>query len=177
MIATEQFWIPGPWQGRLAISPRPRGADWLEDEVRAWRESRVDVIVSLLTEEEVALFDLQGEAELSQGNGIRFISLPILDRGVPSSRKAFLALVNELRDLLTAGKTILVHCRQGIGRAGLLAASLLVHAGVEPQLAMQTVSSARHCAVPETAEQRQWITSFAPPTPPADAVPVVRQDH
>ena len=34
---TELYWIPGPWLGRLAIMPRPRGGDWLEDEIRSWR--------------------------------------------------------------------------------------------------------------------------------------------
>jgi hypothetical protein len=30
------YWINTPWPGRLAIVPRPRGGDWLEEEVGAW---------------------------------------------------------------------------------------------------------------------------------------------
>jgi hypothetical protein len=51
--------IDGPWPGRLAIVPRPRGEDWLDDEGRAWQEAELDVIVSLLTADEVGGFDLQ----------------------------------------------------------------------------------------------------------------------
>jgi hypothetical protein len=29
------YWIEGPWTGRLAISARPRGWDWLQDDVAA----------------------------------------------------------------------------------------------------------------------------------------------
>ena len=37
------FWITGPWRGRLAIATRPRGGEWLGDEIRGWR--RLDPIV------------------------------------------------------------------------------------------------------------------------------------
>lgn len=38
-METEIYWVPGPWPGRLGIIPRPRGGDWLGDEVRSWRAS------------------------------------------------------------------------------------------------------------------------------------------
>src|SRR5262245_62682593 len=112
-MRTEPFWVPGPWPGRLAIMPRPRGGDWLEDEIKAWRRARVDVVVSLLTSDEVADLDLADERKLCLANGIRFESFPIADRGVPSSREAFAALVARLVEQLGEGKSIVVHCRQG----------------------------------------------------------------
>ena len=47
-MGTKVYWIAGPWQGRLGIVPRPRGADWLDDETRAWRDVGIDMVVSLL---------------------------------------------------------------------------------------------------------------------------------
>jgi len=58
---TELYWIEGPWPGRLAISARPRGGDWLEDEVKSWRRAGLDIIVSLLTPDEEEALDLQRE--------------------------------------------------------------------------------------------------------------------
>ena len=29
---TSLYWIDGPWKGKLALSGRPRGGDWLKDE-------------------------------------------------------------------------------------------------------------------------------------------------
>lgn len=155
------YWIENSWPGKLAIVPRPRGGDWLEDEVRAWQQAGLDVIVSLLADDELADLDLQREAELSQAAGLAFISFPITDRSVPLSRPAALKLLRELLHLLDKGKKIGIHCRQGIGRAALVAASLLVIVGVTPEIALQKVSVARGCSVPETAEQRAWVLALA----------------
>ena len=47
-MGAKVFWVAGPWRGRLGIVPRPRGAEWLDDETQAWREAGIDVGVSLL---------------------------------------------------------------------------------------------------------------------------------
>src|SRR5438445_5914218 len=52
-MRTELFWIKGPWPGRLAIMPRPRDGDWLENEIQSWRRSGVDVVFSLLMADEM----------------------------------------------------------------------------------------------------------------------------
>ncbi|MFQ5858481.1 MAG: hypothetical protein ACE5LU_23020 [Anaerolineae bacterium] len=69
--------------------------------------------------------------------------------------------MRQLDDALAEGKHVAVHCRQGIGRSTLIAACLLVLAGVDPETAFQRVSAARGCAVPETSEQREWVIKFA----------------
>ena len=81
------FWIPGPWRGNLAVVPRPRGGDWLEDEARAWQQAGIGVIVSLLEPDEAAGLDLAKEPDAAKSNNIRFISFPIPDRGVPASQE------------------------------------------------------------------------------------------
>ena len=160
-MKTELYWIDGPWSGKLAIVPRPRGGDWLEDEVGAWRQAGLDVVVSLLTQDEVADLDLTQEAKLSRAKGIEFVVFPIPDRSVPLSRKDTVELVKILHTLLAEGKNVGAHCRQGIGRSALLAACLLVFAGIEPKTAFRHVSVARGSVVPETLEQRDWVIAFA----------------
>ena len=160
-MRTTLYWIEGPWTGHIAISPRPRGADWLEDEVRAWRQAGIDVVVSLLTPEEVAELDLSKEEAWCQAHGIAFSSFPIADRGVPISRRGSVELVRKLEKALTTGKRIAVHCRQGIGRSSVMAACLLIVSGEEPETAIQHISAARGCPVPETAEQWEWVRALA----------------
>lgn len=153
--------IDGPWKGRLAIVPRPRGGEWLEDEVLAWRDGDLDAIVSLLTADETAELGLDDETRLARTNGILFIRFPILDYSVPSSLEESLAFLKELDQALSTGKNVGIHCRQGIGRSATIASSLLVVRGIDPEEALRRVASARGCQVPDTIEQQEWISSFA----------------
>lgn len=153
-------WIAGPWPGRLAIVPRPRGGDWLEDEVRSWRDSGLDEVVSLLTPSETMEFALDQEEKRCKTYGIRFRSFPIPDRGIPASVDAFTHFIQDIEKALSAGKKVGLHCRQGIGRSSLVAAVLLVSAGEAPGAAWEAISQARGCAVPDTIEQREWVKGF-----------------
>lgn len=159
-MKTNLYWINGSWPGRLAISSRPRGGDWLEDKVRAWKQAGLDTIVSLLTQDEVDALDLEQEPQHCSKYGMQFFMFPVIDRGVPASRHAALDFVRELENALSAGKSLLIHCRQGIGRSALIAACLLISSGMEAGSAFQMISAARGVAVPETPEQRKWVANF-----------------
>jgi protein-tyrosine phosphatase len=76
-------------------------------------------------------------------------------------------LFERIEAALAQGKKITVHCRQVIGRSGLIAASLLVARGTSPAVAVEQVEKARHVTVPETPEQRAWIDTFAATLSPA----------
>lgn len=141
--------------------PRPRGGDWLEEEIQSWRRSGVDEVVSLLTRQEQAELNLSEEESLCRANDIAFVSFPIDDRSVPSSVEAFASEISELSERLASGRNVAVHCRQGIGRAALVASGLLIASGMSPAAAMDRVGKARGCSVPETTEQRQWLMDFA----------------
>jgi hypothetical protein len=113
-VGPKLYWIEGPWPGCLAISGRSRGGRWFEDEARAWRNSGVNALVSLLTPEEERCLDLTKEAAATAANQLKFFSFPIPDRGVPSSESEFDALMSDLRDALKSGHNV-AYCRQGIG--------------------------------------------------------------
>jgi protein-tyrosine phosphatase len=143
------------------LSARPRGGDWLEDEVTAWRSAGVNTVVSLLTDEEVHDLDLSGENGAVNANGMSFVSFPIPDRQVPSSQTEMRAALEKIESALASGKNVVVHCRQGIGRSGLVGACLLVSKGLNPEKAVKDLSVARGTMIPETEEQRRWIDHYA----------------
>jgi protein-tyrosine phosphatase len=155
------YWIANSSLGRLAISARPRGGDWLEDEIEGWRRQGVDVVVSLLTPSEDEELDLKDEARFSKAKDIRFFSFPIEDRGVPPSSAKVEQLAAQLGSEIRQGKKVAVHCRQGIGRSSLISAVLLISAGEDLEQALKGISKARGLEVPETAEQRKWLDHFA----------------
>lgn len=160
-MQTKVFWVAGTWKGRLGILPRPRGGDWLGDETAAWREAGVDMVVSLLEPAEAAQLVLEEEAAAAASSGVVFRAFPIPDRGVPTSKELVVELASEIIDALDEGRSVAVHCRQGIGRSGLIVGGVLVAAGKDPVIAIKTVAQARGLEVPETEEQRQWLTDFA----------------
>lgn len=158
---TELHWVEGPWSGKLALASRPRGGDWLEDEMASWRSSGINTVLSLLTPEEEQDLDLKREASEAKAHGMKFTSLPIPDRQVPSSESEVSAALDRVDADLSSGKNVVVHCRQGVGRTGLVAACLLVTKGLSPGAAVEIVSAGRGNQVPETAEQRRWIDHYA----------------
>ncbi len=160
-MRTDLYWIEGPWRGRLAILPRPRGGDWLEDEIKGWHEAGLDVVLSALTSDENAELDLLEETAACAVIGIAFISFPIEDRGVPDSMQTTAELVQWLESKLVTGGNVAIHCRQGVGRSALLASSVLVASGISPKAAFERIEKARGCGVPDTPEQREWVDCFA----------------
>lgn len=155
------YWIEGPWPGKLGVAARPRGGDWLADEIANWRREGITTVVSLLTPEEESELSLQEESANARAQGLRFTSLPVPDRQTPASGSNIESVVHYLDSALSAGKDVLIHCRQGIGRSGLLAACLLIHRGLSAAAAVERVSRVRGTTVPETPEQRDWIDRYA----------------
>jgi protein-tyrosine phosphatase len=155
------YWIPGPWVGKLAILGRPRGGDWLSDEIEGWREAGVQVVVSLLSDHETAELGLKDEDRLANTNGLSLINFPIDDYDVPSSENELRQLVNQLEELLDRGQNIGVHCRAGIGRASVVVACLLVNHGEDSEVCFERISTVRGVKVPDTPAQRNWVGEFA----------------
>lgn len=159
-MATELYWVDGPWPGKLALAAHARGGDWLLDEIADWHNSGVDMVLSLLSSDEEQTLGLDDEAETVRTQDMDFISLPIPDRQVPGSETESAAVLERVNARLAAGKNVLVHCRQGVGRTGLVAACLLAGKGLNPSAAVEIISAARGVPVPETREQMQWIDHY-----------------
>jgi protein-tyrosine phosphatase len=147
-------WIDVPAGARLAIMPRPRAGDWLEDEVAGWRAEGIGVIVSLPEVGEVEELGLNRAADLCHDLDMEFIAFPVPDGGVPlSAREAIVARLNQ-------GKAVAVHCRAGIERSSLVVACVLVLLGFAPGMAFDRLGKARGLKVPDTEGQREWVEKF-----------------
>lgn len=153
------FSIDFPGSGRLSTMARPRGDDWLEDEMTALKSTGVDILVCALTGPELDELGLADEPRTAVTAGLQFVPIPIPDRNVPDLT-TILPTLRRLSDELRDGAHVVAHCRAGIGRSSLLAAALLILAGIDPDMAWSQVERARGLAVPDTAEQREWPMSL-----------------
>jgi protein-tyrosine phosphatase len=147
---------------RIAIVARPRGGDWLCDELSELSREGINVLVSMLTEEESTELGLDREPENCRAAAITFVNFPIPDRSVPTDTDKFLLAVEQLAQLVREGQFVGVHCRASIGRSSLLAVSVLVRLGWKTNEAFDAVELARGCSIPDTPEQRQWVIRNVP---------------
>lgn len=156
-MKAELYWICQIGEGRLGVMPRPRGGDWLLDEISSLRALGVDVLISLLEGHEIDELDLGEEGNACKSNEIAFISFPMADRSVPGSTQAVIVLADSVLVKLRSGMNVAIHCRAGIGRSSLIAASVLKVSGMSVDEAFDKIASARGCGVPDTPEQREWV--------------------
>jgi protein-tyrosine phosphatase len=95
---------------------------------------------------------------------LEFIAIPIPDRGVPNP-VTVTPVLEVLHGHLAAGRHVVIHCRNGIGRSSLLAAALLLREGLNPCQAWERIATARGLSVPDTDQQRTWLDQLAHQTP------------
>ena len=155
----ELWWIDCPSTGRLAVAPRPRGGDWLDDDIKAIRLAGIDVLASALTEPEEQELGLLEERQLADDAGLTFVTLPVGDFGVPLLASVA-APLSRLIDDLRNGRNVAVHCRMGVGRSPLFAACMLVGLGVSPDEAWSRVQAARGLQVPDPESRRAWAGTW-----------------
>jgi ADP-ribosyl-[dinitrogen reductase] hydrolase len=157
----------GAGQVGLTICPGKRGdsvfgASWqrdLDTDVRVIREWGATAVVTLIEDHEFEMLGVERLSAAVRDAGMEWHHLPIRDVDVPDAHfeagwaSAGVRLGNQLRN----GERVLVHCRGGLGRTGMVAARLLVEvAGVTPRQALDDVRKARQGAV-ETPEQEAWV--------------------
>ena len=159
-MSTVPFWISGAPLGRLATSPQPVPHEWLRDELAAWKDQGVDIVVSLLGDGETLINGLADEAALCRDLGLEFHRFPITDHGLPDSEDAFAALIERLHAQRQRNRAIVVHCFAGIGRSTLVAAALLVRVGLTLAEALELISEARGITVPDTSAQHRWLEAL-----------------
>ena len=154
------YWIETGIPAKLAIMPKPNGGKHLENEIRNLKREGADVLVSLLTPDEEFDLGLEHERAACDGHGIKFRSFPIPDRDIPESAEAFLKFIDTLHYDLLQGRSIVAHCRAGIGRSSLLLAALLRREGLSTDDAFRRITQARRMLVPDTPEQLHWVENL-----------------
>jgi protein-tyrosine phosphatase len=91
--------------------------------------------------------------------GVAWRHMPITDFGIPTEAEGALwpRLAEEVSGWLARGGRVILHCRGGCGRSGMIALRLMAEAGEDPREALSRLRKIRPCAV-ETEEQYGWAT-------------------
>jgi len=151
------YWIRDLAPLKLAIMPRPRGGEWLADEVAGWSRAGIQIIGCLLHRYEIEELDIADEERHCSQFGIQYRAHPIFDRGVPEHVRDFLAFTDALSAAVQAGAGVAIQCRAGIGRSSLTAGAIMLRLGVAAADVLPMISKARGLTVPDTPRQIEWF--------------------
>lgn len=145
----------------LCPGKKDAGRNWNRDlrkDLQAIRSWGATTVVTLIEDHEFRLLGIESLADDVRALGMNWVYLPIVDVSIPDGRFED-SWVNDgpkLHDRLDAGEKILIHCRGGLGRTGLVAGRILVERGSAPGTAIGRVRSVRPHAI-ETAEQENYV--------------------
>lgn len=134
--------------------------DLMADLDRLHQEYAVDVLVSLIEAPELTHLKIPNLFTEVQKRGMRSLWFPIPDFGIPASITATQTLVEQILTLVDQEQTVVVHCKAGLGRSGLVIASCLTTLGYSAEEAFLIVRKARPGSV-ETREQEDFVAQFA----------------
>jgi protein-tyrosine phosphatase len=149
------------------------GGAWerdLDADMRVIREWGAAAVVTLIEIHEIEMLGVERLPAAVRDAGMEWLHLPIRDVDVPDSHfeASWASAGGRLGNRLRNGERVLVHCRGGLGRTGMVAARLLVEvAGATPQQALDAVREARPGAV-ETPEQETWVLGLTAASPIPD---------
>jgi protein-tyrosine phosphatase len=156
------FWVEGDEKIKLAIVLKPRGDDWLKDDLRQIEKDGVQTLVSMLEPQEAEWLGLKEEGPVAEQVGMQFLNYPIQDVHVPANVVTFRQFVAGLAYRLLKGEHVGLHCRGSIGRAPLTAACTLIHVGWQAKDALAAIQKARGFPIPDTEEQLRWVLNYKP---------------
>lgn len=117
-------------------------------------------LISLMETPEFELLDVAHFPDAVLAQTYQWLSVPIPDMSVPTPEfeRQWLGLSPGLHSALRDGGRIVLHCRGGLGRTGVVAARLLIEAGVQPASAVSQVRQARMGAIETYAQEFYLLT-------------------
>ncbi len=130
------------------------------DMERLRKVERVTTVVCLLQDHELVQLKIQDIVAVGAEHGVNVLRFPVPDVSTPDSlREARLFAQRIVRDL-KRGHRVVFHCRAGLGRAGMLAAAVLIEMGWSPDSAAALTRATRKGTI-QTASQERFLVDYA----------------
>lgn len=144
--------LPGTQREGSSGHHQPRALDADAAALRA--AHGVDTFLLLVEDHELEAAGVPDIAEVMAAAGIHLVRFPIVDMGATPDRDGLRAVLDDLLARLTAGETVVVACRGGMGRTGTIVGCLLRDVGVNGQAAIDLTRASRKHTIENRAQER-----------------------
>lgn len=158
-------WIPETilkTKGKLGLTNMPGNRQPRDKDLDELVEDGVQYIVCLQKPHEFQQISLPETVlerqQAIEARDMKFLHEPIGDFTAPTLEQAH-RVVAEINQGLEAGEAIVTHCFAGLGRAGTIAACVLVSQGYEGEAAVNIIRYHRKGAI-QTQEQFNFVLGF-----------------
>ena len=114
-------------------------------------------IISLTEQKEIEDLGVSDFISFVEKEKIPLLHFPIKDFGIVDQEQEILwePISTTIHQKINDGDRILVHCRGGCGRTGMIVLRIMVEFGEDPDEALERLRKVRPCAV-ETKAQENW---------------------
>lgn len=143
--------------GRLGMSIAPGKKDedgntiWqrdLDTDLRRLKgEFQITKLICLLEAEELPQLSIPDLLDKAEASGIETKHFGVDDNGKPDSLAEMNRVVQFANNAVQNGESVLIHCKGGKGRTGMMAAACLVEQGYSPEEAIDLVKQHREGAL------------------------------
>lgn len=133
-----------------------RDLDGDMDAIKAWG---AEAVLSLIEDHKFGTLAVSKLGAAVESREIEWLNFPIKDPDVPTTEamESWRKISPRIHQIIERGGRVVIHCRGGLGRAGMIAALLLTERGWSAPKAISDVRSVRPGAI-ETVEQERWLT-------------------
>ena len=151
-------------EGILALCPLPGAGGDFQGDMAHLHDWQPGLVISMTTDVEHLAAGAASLGQDIQAMGCRWQHLPVPDYAPPTQDmlNQWPGISTLARQALRGGGRVLVHCRGGCGRSGMVVLRLMIEAGEPPDQALQRLRAVRPCAV-ETEPQMHWAVTGAGP--------------
>ncbi|WP_298373028.1 dual specificity protein phosphatase family protein [Azospirillum sp.] len=131
--------------------------------IRAWGARSV---LCLLERDEMRRLGVLDLGDMVRCSGMEFHSAPINDMHAPGPafESVWEGCGKVVRNHLSSGQRVVIHCRAGQGRSGMIAARLLVELGMAADEAIAAIQYARPGVLSAFSDQEAHVRSLRPST-------------
>jgi len=147
--------------GLLGMSRLPGLAGNFLTDIEVILDLNPTTIISLTEKKEMKVLGSRNFISSVTNEKISWLHFPIKDFGiVEKQQEVFWELISKnIRQQIDGGGRILIHCRGGCGRTGMIVLRVMIEFGEDPDKALKRLRKIRPCAV-ETKPQETWARSF-----------------